>query len=402
MISKFANLPRQHLSQHYHMHPRRPTHTHTNNQHYHNHHQYHSNHSNHFSDMNQPPNTFDGPKAINNHNGSNNISNSGGNNSNDVELMMELPPSSPISQASHVSHATIHRSVSQTNNGINGVNGVGSVLQGRSSRLASATEDLTIMHKPHSLSLSRATLTSKEFGVEKSLTSMGILALIAIIITSLSIVLLIQFNSMQSQILTDGAVEGVTGTRWYSDILDSGVVLVSFCLMLNLCCVVVCTGQSYFTAKMLKLPQGEERSCDFLKNTSGSRFLAVCSFFVSIPIFLVALILYILLEFRTIPATVSSALIGLAILFMIFSFGHNVHLWQREQSLINKRHAPPPGVFTGMNGGPFHSNQRQQYSNHNNHHTDNDGHRFAYSNHATDSGDTALDPMSVSNLSTLV
>lgn len=88
---------------------------------------------------------------------------------------------------------------------------------------------------------------------------MGILALIAIIITSLSIVLLIQFNSMQSQILTEGAVEGVTGTRWYSDILDSGVVLVSFCLMLNLCCVVVCTGQSYFTAKMLKLPQGEER-----------------------------------------------------------------------------------------------------------------------------------------------
>nr|XP_054756336.1 uncharacterized protein LOC129262271 [Lytechinus pictus] len=398
MISKFANLPRQHVSQHYHIHPRHPPHT--NNQHYHNRHQHHhSNHSNHFLDMNLPPSNVDGPKALNNNNGSNNVSNSGGNSSNDVELMMELPPASPISQSSHVSHATIHRSVSQTNNG---VNGVASVIQGRSSRLASATDDLTTMHKPHSLSLSRATLTSKEFGVEKSLSAMGILALIAVIITSLSIVLLIQFNSMQSQLLTDGAVEGVTGTRWYSDILDSGVVLISFCLMLNLCCVVVCTGQSYFTAKMLKLPQGEERSCDFLKNTSGTRFLAVCSFFVSIPIFLVALMLYILLEFRTIPATVSSALIGLAILFMVFSFGHNVHLWQREQSLINKRHAPPPGVFADLNGGPFHNNQRQQYSNKNNHHTDHDGHRFAYSNQVTDSGDTAIDPLSVSNLSTLV
>ena len=114
-------------------------------------------------------------------------------------------------------------------------------------------------HKPHSLSFSRGTLTSKEFGVEKSLTAMGILALIAIILSALSIVLLIQFNAMQSQELTDASMVGVAGSRWYADILDSGVVLASFCLALNLCCVVVSTGQSYFAAKMLKLPQGEER-----------------------------------------------------------------------------------------------------------------------------------------------
>ena len=71
--------------------------------------------------------------------------------------------------------------------------------------------------------------------------------------------ILIQFNSMQGQELTDESVVGVAGTRWYADILDSGVVLSSFCLTLNLCCVVVCSGQSYFAAKMLKLPQGEER-----------------------------------------------------------------------------------------------------------------------------------------------
>lgn len=288
----------------------------------------------------------------------------------------------------------MHRSVSQSNNanGVNGLNGHSS------SRIASAADEFT-MHKQHSISLSRATLTSREFGVEKTLTAMGILSLIAIILSSLSIVLLIQFNGMQSEVLNeDSVVVGVTGTRWYADILDSGVVLASFCLMLNLCCVVVCTGQSYFTAKMLKLPQGEDRSCEFLKNTSGTRFLAVCSFFVSIPIFLVALILYILLEFRTIPATVSSALIGLAVIFMIFSFGHNVRLWQREQSSISKRHAPPPGVFTGLNGGVHHKTNRNNQS------TDVDGHhRFAFTNHVTgEGGDGGLDPLSISNLSTLV
>ncbi|XP_071476488.1 uncharacterized protein [Diadema antillarum] len=325
-------------------------------------------------------NNFDGLKIHNNNNTNvNNHSNR------DIELMMELPPASPMSHVSHVSHATTtHRSVSQCNNGSG---------NGHQSAVLNGADEL---QKLQSLSLSRATLNSKELGVEKSITAMGILALIAIILSALSILLLIQFNSIQDQDMTDEtAVIGVTGTRWYSDVLDSAVVLVSFCLMLNLSCVVVCSGQCYFTAKMLKLPQGEERSYEFLKNTSGSRFLAVCSFFVSIPIFLIALCLLILLEFRTTPAIVSSALIGLAILFMIFSFGHNVHLWRREQTEINKRHAPPPGVFTDMNGGLYH------HHHHHNHNQGN-GHRFAYTNAGIAGEGAGVDPLSVSNLSTLV
>ncbi|XP_070543458.1 transmembrane protein 221-like [Ptychodera flava] len=201
------------------------------------------------------------------------------------------------------------------------------------------------IQKLSGLSVSRLTLLGKDFGIEKSIAALGILSLLAMIVSVLSVLLIFQLQGDEQSVVlmesnTPTHYNAVITEQVYNNMLDSGIVLATFCATLNFCCVVVCSIQSYFAAKMLKLPQGEERAYKFLKKSSSTRFLALGAFFAGIPVFLIALGIYLFLKFRLIPAAISTAFMGLGLIFILYSFSWSCYIWKVEQSLIAKGLGP--------------------------------------------------------------
>lgn len=99
----------------------------------------------------------------------------------------------------------------------------------------------------------------RETGVDKTIAALGVLSILSLLQSILAVILLVRFDFKQDEFqnLSQNVIELDQGL--YDSMLDSGMVLASFCVMLNFCCLVVCMIQCYFAAKMMKLPQGEER-----------------------------------------------------------------------------------------------------------------------------------------------
>lgn len=70
-----------------------------------------------------------------------------------------------------------------------------------------------------------------------------------------------------------------------------------------------------------------------MQKSSVSRVCAVGGFFISIPIFLTGIILYTFTQFQSTPAIVTSALIGVGIVFCGGAMVHNVFVWQKEKTI---------------------------------------------------------------------
>ena len=112
------------------------------------------------------------------------------------------------------------------------------------------------LSKP-SLNLSRLTLYGKDYGVQNSLLSLGLLSLLSLAVTILALQLLFALSAQQQT----GAHSNhtlLTGTP-YQNTMEVTIALTSFIAMVNLSCLVVTSMQCYFGAKLLKVPQGEER-----------------------------------------------------------------------------------------------------------------------------------------------
>ncbi|XP_033633735.1 uncharacterized protein LOC117295288 [Asterias rubens] len=187
----------------------------------------------------------------------------------------------------------------------------------------------------NSMSLSRLTFSGKDIGISKTLAALGVLGLISMLLGGLSVLLLFCLSYRQDNPPSEAdASTRVGGVGWSVHFIDSSVVLGSLCIMLCSCSLVSSSAQCYFAAKMLKLPQGEERAHRFLTDTSGARFLAISSFFAAVPVFVTALGLFIIHEFRLVPAVLSTSFLGLGLILMLATFSHSVVLWRREQDLI--------------------------------------------------------------------
>ena len=112
----------------------------------------------------------------------------------------------------------------------------------------------------NSMSVSRLTFTGKDLGITKTLAALGILSLIAMLLGGLAVLLLFHLSYRQDNIPSEEVISTrIGGLEWSTRFIDSSEVLSCFCVMLCLCSVVSCSAQCYFAAKMLKLPQGEER-----------------------------------------------------------------------------------------------------------------------------------------------
>lgn len=142
--------------------------------------------------------------------------------------------------------------VNSTNNNFHEIGSPGFI-----STKSSVFEDaLEVQHRPFSAISSSS---DKEVAFEKTINTLSVISLVATAMTILSVVLIIRLDFKQSEDMMDLNGTGWGGTIWYNSLLDTGTVLSSFCVMLNLHCVIVCISQCYFATKMMKLPQGEER-----------------------------------------------------------------------------------------------------------------------------------------------
>lgn len=109
-----------------------------------------------------------------------------------------------------------------------------------------------------SLNMSRWSLYGKGYGIQKSLASLGLASILSTVMGVLSIQLLLNLTSKSAseKNMTNTLLRQ---TETYNNLLEVTVALSSFVIMLNFCCVLVCSMQAFFTAKILKVPHGEER-----------------------------------------------------------------------------------------------------------------------------------------------
>ncbi|CAG7734137.1 unnamed protein product [Allacma fusca] len=98
-------------------------------------------------------------------------------------------------------------------------------------------------------------------------------------------------------------------------------------LSINLCVLLVCSAQYFFAAN------GTPGTTSFLQKVTVVRGVAIGGFFLSIPLFLCAIVLYTFthLSFSP-PALIASACVGTAIIFGGCAMVHHVFTWQREKT----------------------------------------------------------------------
>lgn len=227
------------------------------------------------------------------------------------------------------------------------------------SRGTAAAEKTGTSKKPPSKGNPNATnlmLLTTETGVKEMIQSLGLLCLVSLLLALGSLVFLLRiipgatdFPKIQTEeynfltVLESKTVYQVT------------VAMCALTLSLNLSCLLVCAIQFIFAAKLVKSSQGRLRTTKYLKKASITRVCAIGGFFLSIPLFLIGIVLFTFLHFNETPAIVTSVVIGLGIVFCGAAVIHNVFVWQREKTVIRKGGATLLNSMAGKGEGGLHS-----------------------------------------------
>jgi len=189
--------------------------------------------------------------------------------------------------------------------------------------------------------VSQLMLLTAEAGVKEMIQSLGLLALVSLLLALGSLVFLLKIipdgspgatsssSASQSDVNLLTSAEAVT-------VYQVTVAMCALTLSLNLSCLLVCAIQFLFAAKLVKSSNGRLRTTKYLKKASLTRTCAIGGFFLSIPLFLIGIVLFTFLHFNETPAIVTSVVIGLGIVFCGAAVIHNVFVWQREKTVIRK------------------------------------------------------------------
>ncbi|XP_064620711.1 uncharacterized protein LOC135483652 [Lineus longissimus] len=183
---------------------------------------------------------------------------------------------------------------------------------------------------------SRITLYGKDFGVQNSLATLGLVALLALVFGVLGIQLLLKLSHTATGSVNPSTLGGILNSSLYESFHEVAIALASVVLMINLSCVLVCVMQCYFAAKLVKVPQGEERAFKYLKECASTRFLAITGFFLSIPVYISAVILHSLMELKITPAIISSAIMAIGLLFCSVAVVQALFYWFKNKRKANE------------------------------------------------------------------
>ncbi|XP_076748686.1 uncharacterized protein LOC143422132 [Xylocopa sonorina] len=165
-----------------------------------------------------------------------------------------------------------------------------------------------------------------EAGARETLTSLGLLCLVSLLLALLSLIFLLKISPLTV------TPSSLISPEEYTIVYEVTLALCALALSLNLCCLLVCAIQFLFTVKLVKTSYQGHWSNKYLQKSSISRICAVGGFFISIPVFLTGMILYTFIQFHSTPAIVTSVFIGLGIVFCGCAMVHNVFVWQREKT----------------------------------------------------------------------
>ncbi|XP_053976184.1 uncharacterized protein LOC128885266 [Hylaeus anthracinus] len=165
-----------------------------------------------------------------------------------------------------------------------------------------------------------------EAGARETLTSLGLLCLVSLLLALLSLIFLLKISPLTV------TPSSLISPEEYTIVYEVTLALCALALSLNLCCLLVCAIQFLFTVKLVKTSYQGHWSNKYLQKSSISRVCAVGGFFISIPVFLTGMILYTFIQFHSTPAIVTSVFIGLGIVFCGCAMVHNVFVWQREKT----------------------------------------------------------------------
>jgi len=185
--------------------------------------------------------------------------------------------------------------------------------------------------------VSNLMLLTTEAGVKEMIQSLGLLCLVSLLLALGSLVFLLKILPSPP-----GSRDHSSSGEQFLSLLELDTVhhvTVAMCaltLSLNLSCLLVCAIQFLFAAKLVKSANGRLRTTKYLKKAAITRTCAIAGFFLSIPLFLIGIVLFTFLHFNETPAIVTSVVIGLGIVFCGGAVIHNVFIWQREKTAQRK------------------------------------------------------------------
>ncbi|XP_026671535.1 uncharacterized protein LOC113464677 isoform X1 [Ceratina calcarata] len=178
-----------------------------------------------------------------------------------------------------------------------------------------------------------------EAGAKETLTSLGLLCLVSLLLALLSLIFLLKISPLTV------TPSSLISPEEYTIVYEVTLALCALALSLNLCCLLVCAIQFLFTVKLVKTSYQGHWSNKYLQKSSISRICAVGGFFISIPVFLTGMILYTFIQFHSTPAIVTSVFIGLGIVFCGCAMVHNVFVWQRVGNRCANKSLTPAGYL---------------------------------------------------------
>lgn len=103
------------------------------------------------------------------------------------------------------------------------------------------------------------TLYGNDWGVKNSLISLATVGGMSVIMGFMALILLFHLDYMYVYIAEGTKQSWIRDNATTANIMEAACTLTTFVLMLDLCCLMLCSMQCFFAAKLLKCPQGEER-----------------------------------------------------------------------------------------------------------------------------------------------
>ncbi|XP_053406327.1 uncharacterized protein LOC123565893 [Mercenaria mercenaria] len=171
--------------------------------------------------------------------------------------------------------------------------------------------------------------------IKLNLLILLLLCVTSLVLGLLSMLLIISLSDQQptSGPCASGTHESLVDVnRTYVPVTEVATALSMFVVVCDITCLLVCSLQCLIVVKILKLNLGDERALKYLKECSSSRDITVSGFFVSIPVFLISLILYVILKFTTAAAITAMVILIMGSVFCVLSLIQNSYHWRLERS----------------------------------------------------------------------
>lgn len=167
--------------------------------------------------------------------------------------------------------------------------------------------------------------------VKRMLLCLSLMCVSSLLLAILAAIFLLKVTPLELTALKlreAGGLHSVSAEQ-YAILYEITVALTALSVCLDLCCLLVCSTQLVLCVKLTKAASGEQRSEEYLRESSPSRVFAIVGYFLSIPVFLSGVVLYTFMHFHSTSAVTTSIFLTLGILFCAAATAHNVDIWHR-------------------------------------------------------------------------